>query len=356
MFRCFRDRSRGEASYLMNATSSYIGRDEENSSRGHLHEAVHTSFSCPLCASTFTRRAFRDAGCEVRTCNACGLFFVHPRPPVSEQHRRVGLGECPGIELLDCARRYEGECLYYDRHFDLIAAECTGATSILDVGCGTGNLLERFAARPNCFRLGIELNPAAALIARRVAKCDVAQVPFETFRSERKFDVVTMINVFSHISSFEAMFRSLRTALAPGGRVVLRTTEMSPKVSRWNQVHWGVPDDLHFLGLNTLDYLCTTYGFTIRRRVRVPFEEELFQRSRWQQMGRGKFHNVIKRVGVCIPGALAIARMLYTAALGKRLFVSFIVLTANRQPAEHSQPGWSVPIEEVTQNVNSSGA
>jgi SAM-dependent methyltransferase len=321
----------------VSVTSTYHSSRAKAPSPHRLHESACAPVSCPLCCSTATHGAFRDAGCEVRACEFCGLFFVHPRPPVFEQHRRVARGECPGIELLDCARRYEGERLYYDRHFDLIAEECAGATSILDVGCGTGNLLERFATRLNCFRLGIELNPSAALIARNVARCDILEVPFETFRSDRKFDVVTMINVFSHVSSFDAMFRSLHSVLARNSRVILRTTEMSPRVSRWNQVHWGVPDDLHFLGVDTLDYLCTKYSFAITRRVRVPFEDELFRRSRWQQMGRSHLHNTVKRAGLRIPGALAAGRMLYTAALGKRLFVSFIVLMPNQQPAESSR-------------------
>jgi len=318
------------------ATSSWDSRSAAVSPAERSRASARAAITCPLCASTATRRAFTDSGCELRVCRVCELFFVHPRPAVSEQHRRVSSGECPGIEILDCDRRYQGERLYYDRHFDLIAQECADATSILDVGCGAGNLLERFANRPGCFRLGIELNPSAARIARRVAQCDILEIPFETFRADRTFDVITLINVFSHVSSFNALFRSLRAALAPGGRVILRTTEMSPRVSRWNQVHWGVPDDLHFLGLNTLNYLCTRNGFTVARHARIPFENELFQRSRWQQMGRSRWHNIIKRVGVRVPGTLALARLLYTAALGERLFVSFIVLTANSQSSEFS--------------------
>lgn len=284
---------------------------------------------CPLCGSAATIHRFSDAGSDVRMCSVCELFFVHPRPVSAEHHRRVSSGRYPGIELLDCARRYEGERLYYDRHFDLIAGASEGARSILDIGCGTGNLLERFSVRPDCYRLGIELNPVAARMARRAAQCEILELPFENFRSDRKFDVITMINVFSHISSFDAAFRSLRAALAPGGRVILRTTEMSRRVSRWNQVHWGVPDDLHFLGLNTLAYFCQKYGFTISRHVRMPFEDELFRRSRWEQMGRNRLHNAVKRIVTRIPGALAAARFLYSAVLGQRLFVSLIVLTMN---------------------------
>jgi SAM-dependent methyltransferase len=293
---------------------------------------------CPLCHSVSSSHAFSDCGCELRVCNDCELFFVHPYPRVVEQQERVTSGDYPGIELLDCARRYQGERLYYDRHFELIAQETAGAASILDVGCGTGNLLERFASRPNCYRLGIELNPAAAQLARNMARCEILELPFEDFRSERKFDAITMVSVFSHVSSFDAMFGSLRRALAPNGRVIMRTTEMARHASRWNQVHWGIPDDLHFLGLNTLSLLCSKYGFTVARHVRVPFEQELFQRSRWQQMGRSRWHNAVKRVAVRVPGALAAAQTLYAAVLGQRLFVSLIVLKANPDEGSANRP------------------
>jgi len=295
---------------------------------------------CPLCHSAASSHAFLDAGCELRVCNNCELFFVHPYPRVLEQHRRVTSGEYPGIELLDSARRYQGERLYYDRHFDLIAQETRDAKSILDVGCGTGNLLERFASRSNCYRLGIELNPVAAQLARSTAKCEILELPFESFRTARKFDAITMVSVFSHVSSFDGMFGSLHNALAPGGRVIMRTTEMALHVSRWNQVHWGIPDDLHFLGLNTLSYLCKQYGFSVTRHVRVPFEQELFQPSRWKQVGRNRWHNALKRTAVRVPGALAGMQKLYAATLGQRLFVSLIVLktSSGENSTGHAQP------------------
>lgn len=179
---------------------------------------AETTPVCPLCGASETDHAFTDSGCALRVCNVCELFFVHPYPASKRQHAQVSSGDYDGIELLDCERRYQGERLYYDRHFPSIADECREATSLLDVGCGTGNLLERFAGRPNMHRLGIELNHRAARFARRTAGCGVREVPFEQFRGDRQYDVIAMINVFSHIPSFDGMFRALRAALAPGGK------------------------------------------------------------------------------------------------------------------------------------------
>jgi SAM-dependent methyltransferase len=286
--------------------------------------------ACPLCGSSTTVHAFTDNGCNLRICDTCELFFVDPYPVGEHQHERVSRGEFDEIEILDCARRYEGERLYYERHFDSIVEECRGARSLLDVGCGTGHLLELFATRPDLRRMGIELNTQAARFARYVADCEILEVPFEQFRSNERFDVITLINVFSHIPSFDALFNSLRAALAPGGKVILRTSEMCRDVSRWNQLHWGVPDDLHFLGLRTLDFLCARYGFVVARHAQTPFEKELFRRSRWQQRGRSRVTNIIKTLCLHTPFATAALEKVYTAALGQRLFVSLIVLTPLR--------------------------
>lgn len=300
-------------------------------------EAASASFSgaaavCPLCASVETGAAFIDNGCALRVCRRCELFFVWPYPASSSQHAHVNAGANPEIEILDCRRRYQGERLYYDRHFPLIEEECAGARSLLDVGCGTGHLLERLAAAPDLLRVGIELNPQAAEFARRVSGCEIMEIPIEQYRGARLFDVITLINVLSHIPSFDGLFRSLRAALAPGGKVILRSSEMSGRVSRWNQVHWGIPDDLHFLGLRTLDSLCAKYGFTIRRHIRVAYEDELFCPFRWQQAGRSNFRNTAKRLALRTPLALSAFRALYAATLGQRLFVSFIVLSPIAPP------------------------
>ena len=283
---------------------------------------------CPLCSQRNNETAFWDNGRQLRVCNVCSLFFVHPYPRSSPRHDEVTAGKLDGIDLLDCEERYRGECLYYGRHFATIEEECRGAKSLLDVGCGTGHLLERLSAKTSLRRMGIELNAQAARFARRIAACEIAEVPFEAFQASAPFDVVTLINVFSHIPSLDGLFRSLRGAIAPGGKAILRTSEMSRDVSRWNQLHWGIPDDIHFLGLGTLDYVCCKYGFAVQRHVRVPYEDELFLRSRWQQVGRRKFVNAIKKAGLGTPGALAAMKRAYTALVGQRIFVSFIVLSA----------------------------
>lgn len=285
--------------------------------------------SCPLCGSRETAPAFRDNSCSLLACQVCDLFFVHPYPATAGQHNRVASGRNPAIRILDCERRYSGERFYYDRHFPLIAEECRGARSLLDVGCGTGRLLELVATQfPRIQRAGIELNESAAQFARRTAACPILEIPVEQFVPEagEQFDVITLVNVFSHIPSLDRLFASFRSALSPRGKIIIRTTEMTRNVSRWNQAHWGIPDDLHFLGMRTLDFLCAKYGFVVARHIRTPFEDELFVDSRWRQTGRSRLQNAIKRAVLAAPPMLRALKAAYSAVLDRRLFVSFIVI------------------------------
>ena len=282
---------------------------------------------CPLCKAQDNEERFVDHGYSLRLCHMCELSFIHPYPEIDAQHRRVSVGQYEEIELLDPSRRYLSEIAYFKRRFPMIAEECRGARSVLDVGCGTGHLLERLSVFPELHRQGLELNAAPAEYARRVANCEIHQIPLEEFKANSKFDVITMINVFSHIPTFDGLFNSARSLLQPGGKLILWTSEMGRGATRWSQFVWGIPDDLHFLGLRTLDFACQKYHFKITRRTRIAYADEVFLPSRWKQAGRSRFRNTIKYAVAATPLALPALKVLYNALVGKELFLSFIVLT-----------------------------
>jgi SAM-dependent methyltransferase len=286
--------------------------------------------ACPLCENRNNDTVFTEKGHQLRFCVVCELFFIHPYPQSGYRHEQVVDYSYEELDLLDPARSYAGEKLYYDRHFPLIAEECSGASSVLDVGCGTGNLLERLQAFPNLRRVGIELNQKRADYARRTSGCEIHMVPFEEFTSDEKFDVITMMNVLSHIPSFDGLFNTVQSLLNPGGKLILRTSEMSRKINKWSQLSWGIPDDLHFLGLGTLDFVCRKYGFRISRRVRTLYSDELFRESRMRQPGRSRFRNTLKSAVASVPLALPTLKKSYEIVAGRHLYLSFIVLTPAR--------------------------
>ena len=277
------------------------------------------------------------------TCNVCELFFIDPYPKdIDRQHEVVQTHAYEDFELLETAKHYEYEVNFYRNYFPLIQQECVQASSILDVGCGCGHLLERLAVRPDLYRAGVELNRQRAAHARRVARCEVFDLPIEDFPATRRFDVITLINVFSHIPGIDRLFEKLRLLLNDSGKIVLRTGEVQKDVKKSAIFDWEIPDHLQFLGLNTLELLAQKHGFEIQLRRRTTLSKELFAPETWRMKGRSVVRNRIKSIVARISFALPLMEQCYNLVHRSSVFSSFIVLrVANSLPARQESSGES---------------
>lgn len=221
---------------------------------------------CPLCKHKSNEKRFSENGYDVLVCNECGLFFIDPYPTNFTTRREVVSNySYSDLSINNTKKQQRGEEEYYLEHFQMIDQECINATSILDVGCGTGGLLKLLSHHPNLVREGVELNTDRANVARKVSGCPIHQEPIERFSPGRRFDVISMINVLSHIPFIQELFINLNNLLSENGRFVLAAGEMRHDVRRSDVIGWGIPDHVHFLRLNTIDYICQSYGFHIKK-------------------------------------------------------------------------------------------
>jgi SAM-dependent methyltransferase len=121
----------------------------------------------------------------------------------------------------------------YDRLADghLRRPPPTGAA--LDVGCGTGALLDVLATW-GWDTLGIERSPAAAAVARERHRVEAVDVERTEGLGER-FGVITLIHVLEHLTRPVEALRWIGGHLAPGGRAVI-------EVPNWDDLGrplWG---------------------------------------------------------------------------------------------------------------------
>jgi len=282
---------------------------------------------CPLCGSSQAKALFAQRGYSLMACGVCELFFIDPYPrDIDRQHELVATHTYEDFQLLETTKHYEYEVNFYRNYFDLIERECLQATSILDVGCGCGHLLERLAARPDLYRAGVELNRQRAAQARRVAHCEVFDIPIEDFPRTRRFDVITLINVFSHIPGIDRLFEKLRSLLNENGKIIMKTGEMSRDVKKSAIFDWEIPDHLQFLGLNTLKFLVQKHGFEIQAHCRTALSKELFAPGTWRMKGRSVVRNRIKSTVARISFALPVLEQFYELIHRGSVFSSFIVL------------------------------
>jgi SAM-dependent methyltransferase len=105
-------------------------------------------------------------------------------------------------------------------------------SALLDIGCGYGHLLARFANRYRLY--GVELSEHAAAIARRrldralILRGDVQRgLPFGP-----KMDVVVAVNVIEHLDDPKAGVDAIAATLRPGGLCVAHLPTINNAASR----------------------------------------------------------------------------------------------------------------------------
>jgi ubiquinone/menaquinone biosynthesis C-methylase UbiE len=99
------------------------------------------------------------------------------------------------------------------------------ADHVLDVACGTGQLLEVLSDRSDVSELvGIDKVPAMLDVARRrlgeratLLECDVAQLPID----DAGFQLVTCTNALHYFPNVDVTLREIRRVISPNGNLVI---------------------------------------------------------------------------------------------------------------------------------------
>jgi SAM-dependent methyltransferase len=117
----------------------------------------------------------------------------------------------------------------------MAAKYCPDAASVLDVGCGTGFILEFLRARhPRAAIVGCDFQWAPLAIARsRVRAASFLQASALHPPFERQFDLIVALDVIEHIDDDAAALAAVASALRPGG-VLIITVPQHPRL--WSEV------------------------------------------------------------------------------------------------------------------------
>lgn len=91
---------------------------------------------------------------------------------------------------------------------------------ILDVGCGTGLMLQEMQGRAHC--VGMDFSPLSMHFTRkrgiqRLARADAMNLPVR----ENAVDLITLLDLAEHLERDRDLFHEAYRALKPGGRLVL---------------------------------------------------------------------------------------------------------------------------------------
>jgi methionine biosynthesis protein MetW len=159
---------------------------------------------------------------------------------------------------------------------DLVDLVAPSRSSVLDVGCGPGQLGAALKARGIARVVGIELNPEAARLAAdrldEVLTVDVEadELPF----ADGEFDCIIYGDVLEHLVDPWAVLRAHRRLAADGATVIVSTPNIGYwrvivdlLCGRWDYRSYGTMDATHlrFFTRRSLVQLCEQSGFRVVR-------------------------------------------------------------------------------------------
>lgn len=193
---------------------------------------AQTSTTCPLCGATEHRELYRFEpsrwipGSVVR-CQSCDLIYKIPSDsskPLTAYYDQ-DYAELDYWDQEEAARRSLGKIR------DCVA-DTVEPGSLLDVGCGPGLFME--LAQEAGFRVtGLEYNPVLAVRARERTGAEVIEGDFLfSDLGDRRFDVVTLLDLIEHLADPLAAVRRCRELLNPGGHLVLYTPNHASLIAR----------------------------------------------------------------------------------------------------------------------------
>lgn len=233
--------------------------------------------ACPCCAADDQVFWAEEGDYQVVRCGSCRLLFVSPRPSLEriDAAVRTGVQSISGRPVDVRARRIPAKVARYRRlvaHLfdDLIAAG--RPVRWVDVGSGYGEVLEalRQALPRGSEIIGVEPMAHKAAAARALG-LDVVEGYLEPGQFDA--DVISNIDVFSHIPDYHGFLATVVSNLRPGGELMIETGNLAELEHRSEfPYELGLPDHLVFAGRPQMERYFDRAGVAIVREHHERFD------------------------------------------------------------------------------------
>lgn len=231
--------------------------------------------NCYNCGSDQNSFYASENGFILVKCSDCGLLYVTPRPRNDEIHRAHQYGIHQGESALNMTGAYSvaRSRAYRNILKDLYKTELTQERRTwLDIGCGHGEFLTALIEFSDQVRAkGLEPN----VHKQESAQSRGLDVTYFDIKSHKqKYDVVSLLNVYSHLPNPPEFFASCRNLLNSGGELLLQTGDAAHLSADEMYRPMLLPDHLSFASKEIVSSILKRCGFgivTVCKYPVVPF-------------------------------------------------------------------------------------
>lgn len=233
--------------------------------------------SCPICSRPCHNVVAAGGDFEYQTCterftfracSTCDTLYLSPRPDVSElpriyppQYNAFHFHKI-GNPLVRRGRRFVQK-----RKANAIRKLLPEEATVLDVGCGSGELLSLLARfGPRGWRLfGNDFNPTAL---ESVAHLGIETIPgrFEDLEVDMRFDLIVLNQTLEHMEHPARVVRKAADLLKPEGILVVETPCTEGMDARlFRRRYWGgyhIPRHWSLFSRSSVSSLLQANGFS----------------------------------------------------------------------------------------------
>jgi len=240
--------------------------------------------TCPVCQSKSISKQsdvkdlfLTQENFSIWHCKDCGLLFTNPRP------ENESLGKYyESQEYLSHDTKSSGAIgkLYrFLRNINIkrkykIVSELSPTGKILDIGCGTGELLSYFQ-KQKWTTIGIEPNKAARNIARTQYHLKVEEEEHLQKLQTADFDIISMWHVLEHVPDINERIKEAKRLLKKDGSLIIAL----PNTTSWDADFYGeywagldVPRHLYHFSPEAFANLAKQHGFEIVNKLPLKFD------------------------------------------------------------------------------------
>lgn len=230
--------------------------------------------SCNICSGkahfTFEKNQYKLYRCE-----DCEHIFVYPTPTSEEieaVYRKSYFQKSEGEGGLGYAD-YDGDKAGLASTFDKYLAKMGNLESgkkILDVGCATGSFLDR--AKEKGFKTyGVEISEFGAQESNSRGH-ETIRGTIEDMSGANRFDVVTMWDVFEHMTDPARALTCAHQLLTPNGLIAINTIDSSSVPAKILGKRWHLvvpPEHLQYYSSASLRKILEDNGFEVLKMLRI---------------------------------------------------------------------------------------